>query len=185
MQRDRNQRQRDLVWGLESFSWLSFWILGVFYSQTILGLGKMWGGNTDTLLITQKAEVKVIYPCWTGWLLQLTAASVCLSRVCNLVWVNLWNKYAAFICTRVQARVLPLTGADPHVYIKMQSKSWIRLLPLLISSVVLLNFVTADRTSWLLRASLRTPLSPQMFCIYFKVVGFGFFFYCWEKDNKI
>lgn len=67
VQRDRTQCQRDLVWGLETFSWLSFLILGGFFSWRMLGLGKMWGGNTETLLITQKAEGKVIYSYWTVW----------------------------------------------------------------------------------------------------------------------
>lgn len=72
------QRQKPVSWGfgLRSgvFFFTFFFNLRFFFPWSMLRLGKMWGGNTKALLIIQKAEAKAADSCWTGWLLQLTAA---------------------------------------------------------------------------------------------------------------
>lgn len=72
-----NQCQRDSVWGLESLFFTFFFNLG-FFSKVCLEDGKR--EQRETLLITQKAEAKVLFSWWTGWLFQLAAARRCLSK---------------------------------------------------------------------------------------------------------
>lgn len=118
VQRDSlSPRSETSVRGIQSEGWspfslLSFLILGFFFYKVHLEDGKR--EQRETLLITQKAEVKVLFELGDSSC-SLLLDAVCLNPVCNFVWVHLGTKQ---ICSNTRAGTcVAINSCSFHMFI--------------------------------------------------------------------